>query len=991
MTAGNAPGRPQGKCRMLDEAFTNGGAAQPAGRDERDTGAAPPFRALLSTPAGAPAVVPLVPPGPAEWIGPDREPGADLPTVPGYETLAELGRGGMGVVYLARQCSLKRQVALKMVLAGAHADPTARARFRTEAEAVARLQHPNIVQIHEVGEHDGSPFLCLEYIDGGSLLPQVAGTAMPEREAARLVETLARAVHSMHQRGILHRDLKPNNVLLTADGTPKITDFGLAKLLDADGGPTRSETLLGTPSYMAPEQAAGDTRKVGAAADVYALGAILYEVLTGHPPFRGATPLGTLEQVRSQDPVPPRRRRPSLSLDLETICLKCLEKEPGKRYASALALADDLHCFLQGQPIRARPVPAWQRLWRYARRRPALVAWAVAAAALACLLPAAWAYFLAADQRARHRAEEKYRHFTERRDEALVYGLLAPDEGALFLGGEPAANLRTAASEAREALALAGVGAGPGTAAPGHDFPEPRQAESAADCYTLLLVLASVRAQQPLPGEGDKERDREALRILDRAGRLGFETRAYHLRRAHFQEQLGERGEARAEMDRAASVRPAGALDYFLVGEESYRRGDWKQAGDSFDRALTLEPAHFWAHFFLAVCHLKAQDWDAAKADLNACLARQPDFVWAYLFRSFANEKLAAPADAEADFQKAQQLNPNADACYVLFLTRGTLRYNQRDLERAAADFRSAAALKPDQYNAYLSLAHVFLARGNLAEAEGQAKTALRLRPPAEAVAGYHLQRGRSLLRDQRYLEAIQACEAALELSPAWPLPHEARGRALLALGRYEQAEQSFDAYLCQGGEEKSNVFRGRGLARMKLGRYPEAVDDYSRALELAPDADTYQHRGWAHFFADAWKLALRDFSKAIELDPEAGDAYTGHGLAQVMLGSYREAVTDAEAALRRKPRTPEMMHNIACIFAQAVARAEADPQAQRQALTDDYRRRALEAVHQTLAMLRPVERASFWQDKVLPDAALAPIRNDAGFRRLQDEYGHRR
>src|SRR5262249_43552952 len=183
------------------------------------------------------------------------------------------------------------------------------------------------------------------------------------------------------------------------------------------------------------------------------------------------------------------------------------------------------------------------------------------------------------------------------------------------------------------------------------------------------------------------------------------------------------------------------------------------------------------------------------------------------------------------------------------------------------------------------------------------------------------------LLRNKRYEEAVGACEAALRLSPHQPLPHEVCGRALLALGRYEQAERSFDQYLRQGGEEKSDLFRGRGLARMKLGKYPEAVDDYTRALEHAPDADIYQHRGWAHFFADAWKLALRDFSKAIELGPEAGDAYTGRGLARVMLGGYRGAVADAEAALRRKPSTPEMMHNIARIFPPAVARAHADLQ----------------------------------------------------------------
>jgi tetratricopeptide (TPR) repeat protein len=214
----------------------------------------------------------------------------------------------------------------------------------------------------------------------------------------------------------------------------------------------------------------------------------------------------------------------------------------------------------------------------------------------------------------------------------------------------------------------------------------------------------------------------------------------------------------------------------------------------------------------------------------------------------------------------------------------------------------------------------------------------------------------------------------------------------LLALGRYEQAEGSFDEYLRRGGEEAPDVFKRRGLARMKLGKYPEAVEDYTRALERAPDGDIYQHRGWAHFFSDAWKLALRDFSKAIELDPQAGDAYTGRGLARVMLGDYRGAVADTEAALRRKPDTPEMMHNIACTFAQAVARAEADlREADRQSLADGYRGRALEAVHQTLTMVRPEERSAFWQDKILPDAALTPIHKDADFKRLREEYGHHR
>jgi tetratricopeptide (TPR) repeat protein/tRNA A-37 threonylcarbamoyl transferase component Bud32 len=310
------------------------------------------------------------------------------PVVTGYEVLGELGRGGMGVVYKARQLVLNRVVALKMILSAEHARPQEVARLLREAEAAARLQHPNIVQIYEVGQQDGRPFLALEYADGGSLDQQTAGQPQSPRAAAELVETLARAVHHAHQKGITHRDLKPANVLLQrAEGRgppepeagalgrlrsaiPKITDFGLAKQLDGAASLTPSGVTIGTPSYMAPEQATGKTAEVGPAADAYALGTILYELLTGRPPFVGATVLDTLEQVRSQEPVSPSRLQPKVPRDLVTICLKCLQKQAHKRYASAEALADDLRRFLEKRPILARPVGLGGRLLRWCRRNP---------------------------------------------------------------------------------------------------------------------------------------------------------------------------------------------------------------------------------------------------------------------------------------------------------------------------------------------------------------------------------------------------------------------------------------------------------------------------------------------------------------------------------------------------------------------------------------------------------------------------------------------
>jgi hypothetical protein len=278
----------------------------------------------------------------------------------------------MGVVYKARDLKLKRVVALKVILVGVHAGESALIRFKGEAEAIARLQHPNIVQIYEVGEHEDKPFISLEFCTGGSLDAKIAGTPLPYKDAAQLVQQLAGAVHAAHQALVIHRDLKPANVLLTADGTPKITDFGLAKRLD-DAGQTQSGAIMGTPSYMAPEQAEGKTKELGPATDIYSLGAILYELLTGRPPFKAATPLDTILQVVSDDLLPPRQLQKRIPPDLETICLKCLSKVPRHRYASAREVAEDLACFLEDEPIKARPPRLLTRCSRWARRRAVLV------------------------------------------------------------------------------------------------------------------------------------------------------------------------------------------------------------------------------------------------------------------------------------------------------------------------------------------------------------------------------------------------------------------------------------------------------------------------------------------------------------------------------------------------------------------------------------------------------------------------------------------
>jgi WD40 repeat protein/serine/threonine protein kinase len=410
------------------------------GRTEEILAREPPGQDLTRADSATNGLDRLPPPPPRlvpDLPLPAAVPDAARPNFGGYEVLGELGRGGMGVVYRAWDERLKRVVALKLIQPGAAADPQALARFRTEAEAVARLRHPNIVQIHEVSEASPCPYCVLEYVDGGSLAERIAGMPQPAEASAALVAILARAVQAAHDAGIVHRDLKPANVLLCrkasagksecrnpksetnpnhpnpndpnrkasairdtgfgmvsdsgvriSDWEPKVTDFGLAKLAGgAAAGQTQSGAILGTPSYMAPEQAAGRARDVGPAADVYGLGAILYELLTGRPPFRGETATDTLLQVLTGDPVPPSRLRPGLPRDLEVVCLKCLEKEPGRRYRTAAALAEELGRFLAREPIQARPLSAPARLWRWCRRKPALAtASGLAAVALVAVI-----------------------------------------------------------------------------------------------------------------------------------------------------------------------------------------------------------------------------------------------------------------------------------------------------------------------------------------------------------------------------------------------------------------------------------------------------------------------------------------------------------------------------------------------------------------------------------------------------------------------------
>jgi tetratricopeptide (TPR) repeat protein len=1050
----------------------------------------------------------------------------------GYEILGELGRGSMGVVYKARQVGLDRLVALKMIRTGAHAGPEELQRFIAEARVVAALQHPNIIQIYDINLSQEAPYFSMELVEGGTLAERFGGRPQPFRQAAQLVLTLARAVHVAHDNGIVHRDLKPANILLAAPeggsshvrrvaremdlhpqdfylGTPKITDFGLAKQLQGDGGQTESGMVLGTPSYMAPEQAEGRSREVGPAADVYALGAILYEALTGRPPFTAESPMETVLLLFQTEPVSPSRLQPRVPRDLETICLKCLHKDPQRRYASAEDLAADLQHFLAGEPIRARPASLYEQAWKWVKRRPALATLG-ACAALAVLgllaltvwhqvdlrtrlgqaldderaaraaqeaagererqsqqrdkvkdlLHAGEAALAAQDwdhaqlqlTRARDQAageaecadlreqvelllrqtgqrrldQERLQKFQRLRNEALFHA-------TLFTGTDLASALADTRSAALEALTL--FGATPdstGTPAVQSPFYEAAtRAEIVAGCYELLVVLAEAVAQ-PLPGQaaaGQRRGAEEALRILDRAAALGVTTQAYHRRRAHYLAQAGREEAAAGERRRASALRPSTALDHFLLGQEQYRQAQTAQASRAFEDVLQDQPDDFWAGYYLALCSLKAQRPDQAAARLTACLARRPDFPWLHLLRASAWGELGQFDRAEADFEAALKAPLPDGARYGLLVNRGVLRIRQGKLDRAVADLQAAVALRPQQYQGYVNLAQAHLKSQCPEEARRQLDLAIQREPglaslyrtrariehllhddaaaladldrairlePAAATASLaedHLERARLLATGKDFAAALEACDAALLLRPRDARACRLRAEALLELKHLPEALQALDDCIRYGPPD-AGTFRARAALRTRLGQYPGAQADYTRALEIHADAATWAARGWCCLVADAPKLALPDFEQAIRLAPEEGDAYAGRGYARALLGQYRPAVADAEEALRLGPRAPRLCYNTARIFAQAAARLEGDPPRDHwmaALLKESWQERGVQQLAVALSMQPAAEAARFWQNVIDADKALNPLRPLQGFRQLASRYAGQR
>ena len=614
------------------------------------------------------------------------------PKLTNYQILCELGRGGMGVVYKARHHRLKRLVALKMFQPGRLPSPRELARFCSEAETVARLQHPNIVQIFEVGQENGMPFLALELAEDGTLAQKLQELPFTPRASAQLLDTLAGAIHHAHEQHIIHRDLKPANVLFAGNGTPKITDFGLAKTLveDADSpcDPTRSGEPIGTPRYMAPEQAAGQARQIGPATDVYALGNLLYECLTGQVPFVSASVVETMEKIRWDEPRSPRRLQPSIPRDLETICLKCLHKQPDRRYDSALALSEDLRRFLKGEPILARPTPAWERVALWSRRRPML---ATLIGIGFILVVTGVIFFFVREHMERQRlamvrAEvaalvKEGQEALDRQDErtarekflaalATIKGEPALEDHELGVAGWLDHTLRQAEQnrwrtrrpptpfdELRDEAFLLSV------------LFQPKDAESVRTARDALQnALSLTVADDPA-----WRREREQLVLLDvdlilREGdaasalallerEKGTASRLWHQRLAECLERLNRKPEAEQERRLAEQSPPSDAFGFFLHAVDHYRQQDPAGAIRDLDKVLEREPDHFTARLFQAFCFLDLKRPEEAKVALTACIGQRPLFVWSYLFRGLASLQLKEYSAAARDFQRVHEMS----------------------------------------------------------------------------------------------------------------------------------------------------------------------------------------------------------------------------------------------------------------------------------------------------------------------------------------------
>jgi serine/threonine protein kinase/tetratricopeptide (TPR) repeat protein len=882
--------------------------------------------------------------------GSDRTPSALFsrlrpPEVPGYEILGELGRGGMGVVYKARQRRLNRVVALKMILAGDYAGPDAVERIMAEAEIVARLQHPNIVQIYAIGDCDGWPYVELEYVGGGSLADRLDGTPWPPRAAARLVLSVASAMAEAHRMGIIHRDLKPANILMTDDGTPKVTDFGLAKSIEKNSGLTRTESILGSPRYMAPEQAEGHTREVGPAADVYAIGSNLYELLTGRPPFVAPTIVATLDLVKNAEPVAPKRLQPSLSSDLETVCLKCLRKEAQERYESADALALDLTRFLNGEPIMARPTSSWERGWKWVRRRPSLAA-LVVVSTLSILATTGGACWYRADL-------YRQRQIINRR----VEGVRGQMQQFVLLGEEALRRSDWDSARTQLSSALALARSEPRLVQPrdtlkhaleqtdrkiadrtSRDATRARlatfhryydEAVFFQSQYTGLEPDANLRssraaALRALEQFEPNERPRAGLALAPAhfdPAEIGVLTKRFYELALIYADAMarplsGEdpRSQSRAALQIVAKVeRLRSPTAAFFRRRAAYLENTGDRAGADAERnradAMPAGDLSSGDDFLDGENFYQAADFKKAIQAFRRLLSREPDHFWGRYLLAICHLKEHQPSEAQAALSACQNRRPGFVWTYLL---KGFAEGEMREFDLAEDDFARATDLGLRDTERYVMLVNrgvTRVRRGRCHDATIDFKAAIALKPtPFQA----YVDLAQAYQNLRRFDDALETLSRAVERAPERAVLYRARAQlhrlrsenlaAAADLDRAIKKSPADDPALAGDHLERALILDG-------FGRHAEALAECELATAIDPGRiDIHRARGAILVKLKRYNDAIRSFDVCVAGEKPSATLYEARGLALAYNGTHDRAIADYTLALAKGKRTSSLL-----------------------------------------------------------------------------------